>query len=138
MVLNKFLTFLLLIQTLANSIVSLYQIFEVIIFELRFDCSHGIEVKALVTAQVLHECWHVEGVEHILLVNIEVLPCSAEVLIHIFIEGISIKLLMFLQNFFGSNLSPFLVHEEISSRRSRVILLFKGIFSKDMVDKLVR
>jgi len=59
MVLNKFLIFEILIQTLADTFFRLHHFFQVIKFELRSYSSDVVEVKALVTAQVFHESGHV-------------------------------------------------------------------------------
>jgi len=60
--------------------------------------SQLVEVQTLITAQVLHEGWHVQGVKHLVIVDIEVLPSPTKILIHVFVSSSLIHLLMLHQN----------------------------------------
>ena len=105
---------------------------------IRILYSNGVEVQALVTAQVFHEGWHVKCVESIGLVHVEVLPRSSEILIHIFLGSVLIHFLEFLKNFFRGDLSPFLINEEVARWTTLIVLLLESVFLEDVMHKLVR
>lgn len=99
--------------------------------------SNGVEVQALVAAQVFHESWHVKGVQSVCIVHVEVLPRSAEILVHILVSSGVVHFLLLLEDFSGGGLRPFLIHEEVTSCATLIILLFKCVFLEDVVHELV-
>lgn len=101
------------------------------------DFSEVIKIETLVTAYVLHESGHVEGVKHIRLIHVEVLPSSTEILIHILIKGVTLQLLMLLEDLSRGNLSPLLVHQEAARWRTLVILLLQGVLLQNMVHEFI-
>jgi len=100
--------------------------------------SQLVEVQTLITAQVLHESWHVQGIEHIGIVYVEVLPSPTKILIHVFISSSIIHLLMFSQDFSGSCLSPLFVHHERARWLTFSIFLLECIFEQNVMHKFIR
>lgn len=101
------------------------------------DFSEVIKIETLVTAYVLHESGHVEGIKHIRLIHVEVLPRSTEILIHILIKGFTLQLLMLLEDLSRGNLRPLLVHQEAARWRTLVILLLQGVLLQNMMHEFI-
>jgi len=99
--------------------------------------SNGVEVQALVAAQIFHEGWHVKGVQSVCIVDVEMLPRSAEILVHILVSSVVVHFLLLLEDFSGGGLRPFLIHEEVTSWATLIILLFKCVFLEDVMHELV-
>ena len=99
--------------------------------------SQLVEVQTLITAQVLHERWHVQRVQHLVIVHIEVLPSPTEILIHVFFSSRLIHLLMLHQDFLGSGLCPLFVHQERARRLTLIVLFLECILYQNMMHKFI-
>jgi len=84
-----------------------------------------VEVDALVAEEVLLEAWHVERIDHGIIVDVEMLPSSGKVLIHEVIKLFSLDLLLFANNVLRQVQRLLLVHHERAGRLSLIGLLLE-------------